>query len=85
MARLQWAAYRRRPWLAQVISLTRAQLLPSGLAHTDWAPRAVADLGLEPNVTLHAAMTATAYVRGIAVNLEPEAEARQDTGLTDDE
>jgi DNA-binding transcriptional regulator YhcF (GntR family) len=84
-ARLQWAGYRRHPWLAQVISMTRPQLLPNGVDHTEWALRAVDGLGLDPNAMLHAAVTMLGYVRGTAASLEPEAQAQQDTGITDEQ
>nr|BFE78930.1 hypothetical protein GCM10020093_015310 [Planobispora longispora] len=60
-------------------------LVPNAMAHTEWAMRAVSGLGLDANTTLHIGTVLTAYVRGIAVNLEPEAEARQDTGVDEDE
>jgi hypothetical protein len=34
---------------------------------------------------MYAAITVFGYVRGVALNLEPEAQAEQDTGLTADE
>jgi hypothetical protein len=34
---------------------------------------------------LHTALTLIGFVRGLAVSLEPEAQAQQDTGLTNDE
>jgi AcrR family transcriptional regulator len=84
-ARLQWAGYRRHPWLAQSISMTRPQLQANGVAHTEWALRALDGLGLEANVRLHAAVTLFGFVRGLATSLEQEAQARAETGITDDE
>jgi AcrR family transcriptional regulator len=84
-AQLQWAVYKRHPWLAPVISMTRPQILPHGLVHTEWALRALSGLVLDPNTRLHAAITLFNYVRGTAVSLEAEAEAQQETGITDDE
>src|SRR6266700_1658710 len=46
-ARLQWTLYRRHPWVPHVISMTRPQLLPNGVAHTEWALRALHGLGFE--------------------------------------
>lgn len=85
VARLQWAGYGRHPWLPELISMTRPQLLPSGMAHTEWALRALDGLGLEPSTLLHAAVTLMSYVRGAAINFEQQALAEQDTGMTDDE
>lgn len=84
-ARLQWAGYKRHPWLPPVISLTRPQVLPNGIKHTEWSLRAVDGLGLDPNTRLHVAVTLFGFVRGTAVNLEPEAEAAQDTGLDNEQ
>lgn len=84
-ARMHWAMYRAHPWMAQTISFTRPRLTASGLAHTDWVLRALQGLGLGPNEMLHASLTIPNYVRGTAINVEPELEARQETGITDDE
>lgn len=85
LCRLQWAGYHRHPWLAQWVSMSRPQLVPSAMAHTEFAMAALADLGLAVNERLHMAVTLANYVRGTAVNLEPEVLAQQDTGLTSDE
>jgi hypothetical protein len=45
----------------------------------------LAELGLDVSDRLHMAVTLANYVRGLAVNLEPEAQAVQDTGMTNDE
>ncbi|GLX97130.1 TetR/AcrR family transcriptional regulator C-terminal domain-containing protein [Herbidospora sp. NBRC 101105] len=85
VCRVQWAMYRRHPWLAHVVSLTRPLLAPNAIAHTEWTMRAVSDQGLDPLTMIHVAATVAGFVRGTAVSLEREAEAEQDTGLTDDE
>ncbi|MEU7585824.1 TetR/AcrR family transcriptional regulator C-terminal domain-containing protein [Micromonospora sp. NPDC049230] len=85
LCRLQWSIYRRHPWLAQVISVTRPLLAPHAVAHTEWALRALAGHGLDHHTQLHLVATLANHVRGTAVNLQQGAEAEQDTGLTDDE
>lgn len=85
VARIQWTGYGRHPWLAQVISMTRPQILPSGMAHTEWVLRALDGPGLDASTMLHAAVTLMSYVRGAAMNLEAQAQAEQDTGMTDEE
>ncbi|GIG91591.1 TetR/AcrR family transcriptional regulator C-terminal domain-containing protein [Plantactinospora endophytica] len=85
VCRLQWSIYRRHPWLAQIVSLTRPLLAPNAMAHTEWTMRAVSDRGLDLDLVLHVAATTANYVRGTAVNLEREAEAEQDTGISGDE
>jgi len=84
-ARLQWSAYRRHLWLAGAISMGRPQLLPNLLPHTDIVLRALSGFGVDGSTSLSAAITVFGYVRGVALNLEPEAQAEQDTGMTADE
>ncbi|MEV4442733.1 TetR/AcrR family transcriptional regulator C-terminal domain-containing protein [Streptomyces sp. NPDC049577] len=84
-ARLQWALYRRHPWLAKVMSYTRPLLSGNAIALMEWTLAPVRGLGLAAGELLHISVTVSGYVRGIAVNLEDEAEAEQDTGLTNDE
>ena len=85
LCRLQWEAYQLHPWLAQYMSMTRPQLVPNAMAHTEWAMAALRTAGLDVNNRLHVAVVLANYVRGLAVNLEPEAQAEQDSGLTSDE
>jgi DNA-binding transcriptional regulator YhcF (GntR family) len=85
LARLQWAMYRRHPWLAQAINFNRPLLAPRAMAHTEWTMRALDGHGLAPDVLFVAAVTVANYVRGTAVNLEDEAQAEQESGLTEHE
>jgi AcrR family transcriptional regulator len=80
-ARLQWAIYRRHPWVAEATSLTRPPATLSTLPHFEWALRAVDGLGLDPLTMLYVAVTLFSYVHGTAVSLVAEAEAEQDSGL----
>lgn len=82
-SRLQWRLYRRHPWAARVVSLTRPQQLTKAIAHTEWSLRALA--GLEPQVRIVAYLTLFGFVRGMAENLEAEAAAQRDTGLSADD
>ncbi len=83
VARAQWAAYRRHLWLASAVSLGRPQLLPNLLPHTDAVLRALS--GVDKSDALYAAISVFAFVRGVALAMETEAYAEQDTGLTADE
>ncbi len=85
IARLHWATYRRHPWLAPAISVTRPQVAPRGMAHTEYTLRAFDGLGLDKDTRAHAAIGLIAYVRGLAVSFEDEARARQDTGVTEED
>ena len=84
-SRLQWRGFRRHPWLAPALSMTRPQLIPNGMRHTEWALRALDGLGLTMQERMHVHITLFSHVRGLAFNLEAEAQAEQDSGLTSDE
>jgi AcrR family transcriptional regulator len=84
-SRLQWQSFRHHPWLAQALSITRPQLIPNGMRHTEWALRALDTSGLTIQEMMHVHTTLFSHVRGLALNLEAEAQAEQDSGLTSDE
>ncbi|MCG5213486.1 TetR/AcrR family transcriptional regulator C-terminal domain-containing protein [Streptosporangium sp. KLBMP 9127] len=81
--RTLWALYRRHPWLAQIHPLTRPLPLPNMLAHADWLLSALDGHGLDSTTMLNLHVLFYAYVQGIAVNLEQEAQAEAVTGLTE--
>jgi AcrR family transcriptional regulator len=83
--RTEWAIFRGHPWLARVISLTRPQPMPHGMRHTEWILRAVDGLGLAPRTMLHIVLTLHGFVAGIAVNVETERDAAQDTGISQEQ
>ncbi len=84
-ARMQWSIYRRHPWLAQLVSITRPMPLPNLLVHGEWALAAIDGLGLDPATMLHIHITVFSFVRGLAINIEWENEAEATTGVTDEE
>ncbi|MEU4191279.1 GntR family transcriptional regulator [Kribbella sp. NPDC026611] len=83
VARVHWKAYRRHLWMASAISLSRPQLVPGLLPHSNAVLRALR--GFSKVDALSAMISTFAYVRGIALVMEAEAQAEQDTGLTADE
>ncbi|MFD7160127.1 GntR family transcriptional regulator [Kribbella sp. NPDC059898] len=83
VARVHWAAYRRHLWLASAISLSRPQLVPRLLPHTNAVLGALH--GFEKHAAMSTMISLFAYVRGIALVMESEAQAEQDTGETADE
>jgi AcrR family transcriptional regulator len=85
VARLQWATFRRHPWLARVISFTRPVPAPHAMAHTELAMSALDGLGFDPITALYLIVAVTGHVLATAVNLESEFEALQNTGVTPDE
>lgn len=81
-ARGLWRIFRRHPWAAQVMSLTRPQVTPHALAYTEWVLSALNRAGVPPRRMLQVHLTVFSYVRGLAASLEPEVVAEQETGLT---
>jgi len=84
-ARLQWTGLRRHPWLARVLSVTRPLPLPNALVHAEWVLRALDGHGLDAGQRMRMHIVLHGFLQGIAANLETEAEAVSQTGLTDDE
>lgn len=84
-ARTQWSLFRRHPWLAPAMSLTRPQLAPSALRHTEWVLAALEGSGMTLADRMYAHLTLFSFVRGVATALEPENEAQRDTGMNMDE
>lgn len=84
-ARRQWAAGHDHPWIARLISLTRPQLAPNGMFYTEWVMRTMTTEGLSLTESLTVGVAMAGFVQGIAVNLETETQAKQDSGLSNDE
>lgn len=84
-ARLQWTLFRRHPWLAPAMSLTRPQLVPNALAHTNWVLDAFEETGVSLKDRMYIHVMLFSFVRGVATALEPEAEAERETGMTFEE
>ena len=81
LARRQWRCYQSHPWLSGIVSLTRPQLAPNAVLHTEWALTALAGYGLDDRTRLHIVLTVFGHVRGAATGLEAEQQAHRDTGL----
>jgi len=80
-----WRTCQRHPWAAQALSMTRPQSIPNGMDYTEWLLAAFDGYGLDLDTRFRLGLSVLLYVRGLAVNIEPELRARQDTGLTDEE
>lgn len=80
-----WGLFRRHPWLAPALSMTRPQLIASALPYTEWMLAALLRHGLDLQSAFTAHLTLLNYARGIAVNLEAEREAEADSGLDSEE
>ena len=84
-ARMLWQMYRRHPWLAAAMSVTRPQAVAGALPFTEWVLATLDGRGLDLPTVFTAHLTLFNYVRGTAVNVELEAEAEAATGLDNDE
>lgn len=81
-ARLQWGVYQRHPWVPPLVSITRPATLPALVAYGLWTLRAFDGLTVDSSTRLHVYATLVNYVRGTAMNIESEARAELDTGMT---
>jgi DNA-binding transcriptional regulator YhcF (GntR family)/AcrR family transcriptional regulator len=84
-ARTLWAMFRRHPWMAQAMSVTRPELLTSTMAAGEWMLAGLDGQGLDLATMLTAHITLFTYVRGAATHLELEADAEAASGLNADE
>lgn len=84
-AHKQWRVLRRHPWLARLMSITRPKPLPNALYHADWILGALDHHGLDAPTRMELHILLHAYIQGLAVNLEAEADAAGETGLSDDD
>jgi DNA-binding transcriptional regulator YhcF (GntR family) len=84
-ARVEWAVYRRHPWLVRLFAVTRPRPLPNALRYAEWMLGALEGLGLDSHTMMRIHITVHGYVSGIAANLEAEAQAAAESGLTEEE
>lgn len=84
-AGMLWAMFRRHPWLAPALSVTRPQPIAGAIPYTEWALAALDGHGLDLSTVFTAHLMLFNYVRGTAVNLELEMDAEALTGLDGEE
>ncbi|MCU7820713.1 TetR/AcrR family transcriptional regulator [Kitasatospora sp. DSM 101779] len=84
-ARMLWDTFRRHPWLAPALSMTRPQVVASALPLTEWVLDALDGRGLDPWTAFTTHLTLFNYVRGTAINVEAESTAMADSGLDAEE
>jgi AcrR family transcriptional regulator len=84
-ARRLWDLFRRHPWLAPALSVTRPQMITSALPYSEWMLATLHAHGLDLQSAFTAHLTLFNYARGIAVNLESEREAEAHSGLDSEE
>jgi DNA-binding transcriptional regulator YhcF (GntR family) len=85
-ARWLWGQYERHPWLARAMAaLTRPMASPHAMRFTERVLSAMSGLGLTPYQMIHVHLTLLGYAQGVALAIELESQARQDTGMTAEE
>ncbi|MER6318630.1 TetR/AcrR family transcriptional regulator C-terminal domain-containing protein [Streptomyces sp. NPDC001581] len=84
-ARQLWDLFRRHPWLAPALSVTRPQMIVSALPYSEWMLATLHAHGLDLQSAFTAHLMLLNYSRGIAVNLETEREAEAHSGLDSEE
>jgi len=84
-ARFEWRTFKRHPWLARVVNITRPEPLVSAIAFAEWVLRALESLDMPAAERMQVHILLHSFVQGLASNLEAEADAARDTGLTEAE
>ncbi|MFI5895826.1 TetR/AcrR family transcriptional regulator C-terminal domain-containing protein [Actinoplanes sp. NPDC051513] len=84
-SRMEWATFQRHPWLAPTMSITRPQLAPAAMRLTEWVLGVFDGTRLTQSERMYVQILLFTFVRGVASALEPEAEAIQESGLTNDQ
>ena len=84
-AHLIWAVFGRHPWAAEVISLSRPQLIPNVLPLAEWSLSTLRAMGFGTHDMVCTHINLFAHVRGMALARLAEAQAEKDTGMTADD
>jgi len=80
-ARGLWTLYRRHPWLAHVMTVTRPLTQPNVIAFADWIFQALEGAGIDARARLELHLLVFSYVRGVGVDLEAERRAEAESGI----
>ncbi|MFC8830848.1 TetR/AcrR family transcriptional regulator C-terminal domain-containing protein [Streptomyces sp. NPDC057137] len=81
-----WTQYERHPWLARAMAgLTRPMVSPHAMSYTERVLTILRGLGLTPHGMIHTHLALFGYAQGLAMAVELESQARQDTGMTAEE
>lgn len=81
-----WSQYERHPWLARAMAgLTRPMASPHAMSYTERTLGALRGLGLTPHEMIHTHLALLGYAQGVAMAVELESQAQQDTGISAEE
>jgi AcrR family transcriptional regulator len=84
-AHLFWTVFSLHPWAAEVLSISRPQLMPSVLPLAEWSLGTLRAMGFGTHDMLCAHINLFAHVRGMALARLTEAQAEKDTGMSADD
>lgn len=84
-ARTFWAAFRRHPWVAEMVSMTQPQAMPNLIGYAEWCLSALREAGFAFEEMMFIHLTLFGHIRSCGLMLQAETRARQDTGRTTDE
>ncbi len=79
-ARGLWTILQAHPWAGASLSLTRPQVISGGLAWTERILTVLGEAGLSPQQALDVHLSVFSYVRGLAIALDAETQARAASG-----
>lgn len=86
---LDWALYRRHPWVVVAYSAPRYSFGPESLAALDWLAAGFAELGVDATEAVEMALSLWSFISGVALAavseelLGAEAPAERSSGLAD--
>lgn len=84
-ARLEWKIMRRHPWLARVVNISRPTPAPNAIAYADFVMRALDHSALDATGKLEVHVVIHGFIQGLAGNVEAEAQAIAETGISEEE
>jgi DNA-binding transcriptional regulator YhcF (GntR family) len=84
-ARLMWTVCRDHPWAAEALSMTRPRVAPNLVVYTEWVLSVLRRFDLSTDEMMYIHLNLIGHVRGLALTLQSETQARRDTGMTHEE
>lgn len=85
VSRELWSGFRRHPWFAGIMSMTRPQPVLSAIPFTECTLEELRSAGLGVDAAMTAYLGLMNLVRGLALNIEAELAAEAASGLTADQ